>query len=299
LTESGRNSLNPKTHISSFILLAILAIIVCAFYVSPLLGTAGLKDGPPETIDLFAGEVHPGTGTLVYRQGAKVELIELGAQSGHYGLGIVFHSSALPEAFQKEFQNTHIIQIVLGTMTSKLQEQVPEFGGISLITKKIPSHPQIFNTKLRTAASSDILNLGLMLVTSPSTPREQVDEQKLKSTYFAQSGTIILTPLETFRPIQTDNAGTIIKFRTQTVRLEFNNELATPFSGEKAELQGKLEIPLYWPDGKPAELFAKKIANRSLAGMSAPPSQPPTGITRHNRNLAGSTKKDAAPTNGQ
>ncbi len=272
---------------------------VCAFAAPPLLGATKPGEVPAELLDIFATDAHPGTGTVVFHQGEKVELVELGPQSGHYGLGIVFHSSALPEAFQEEFHDTHIIQIVLGTMASKLQSQVAQFGGISLITRKIPSQSQTFHTKPLTAQSHDILNLGLLMISSPSMLREQADEQKLKGTFFGESGTVILTPLAKFRSIQTETSGNPLHFKTQTMRLEFNSQLGTPFSNEKAELQGKLEIPIYWPEGKPAELFAKKIATRSLAGMSAPPSEPPTGITQHKHNLAGSTKKDANSKNPQ
>ncbi len=265
----------------------------------PLLGAGKAGEPAADAIDIFAPETHAGSGTVVYRQGGKVELIDLGPESGRYGLGIVYPAKLLPEAYREEFKGAFIIQIQLGTMASKLQEQVSQFGSMSLITKHIPTTSQTFQTKIRDAKTNNIFNLGLMMMTSPSAPREQADEQRLKSTYFAQSGSVIVTPLFDPREVKTENGSSTLQFKTQTMRLEFNSELSTPFSNEKAELQGKLEIPIYWPDSKSAELFTKKIAARSLAGMTAPPPPPPTGITQHPRSLAGSTKKDTTSSDGQ
>lgn len=241
---------------------------------------------------LFSVETRPGRGTLIYRQGAKSEKVELGAAAGHYGMGVVFRGSLLPTPYSQDYGNARILQIALGTLKANLQAQVPQFGSLTLIMKEIPKQRTVLKLLIPSGKDASLKELGLLLFTSPSTPSEQGDEDKLKGTYFAQSGTIALTPLGSAEKLEVRSQGRIVGFKSQTVRLEIDALLATPFTTQETTLKGSIELPLYWPVGKEAKAMTRRIAADSLGTAPALPG--PEGLTTHKREIAGSNKKDAS-----
>lgn len=285
-----------KDKISSLLFTSLnIALLFCQIGLAAPQLLGGAKEPESrELVDIFSTD-NPGSGTLVYKQGAKTELVQLGNTTGTYALGIIFKSTDLPEGFQTEFKNTHIIQLVFGTFSSKLQTQVPQFGAISLVSRDIPTETQTFKTVIRGKDSNAVENLGFILFSSPNTPLELSEEDRLKSNFFSRQGYITLLPLLHLRDIAVPGGTSTLNFKSRSVQLEINSQLSSPFSQDAADLQGKIEVPLYWADGKESESFVKKIASHMLSGIAAPPSRPPSPISHHNRSLAGSTRKDATP----
>jgi len=123
----------------------------------------------------------------------------------------------------------------------------------------------------------------LLLFSSPSLKTSQSDEDKLRNTYFAQSGVITVTPLKIPEPVDVKAEGKRLKFRRQLMKLEFNATLVTPFSTIQNDLKGFAEFLVYWPSGKSAKTFAKRIATESLASSTTTIPEPspdkPRGLT--------------------
>ena len=87
--------------------------------------------------------------------------------------------------------------------------------------------------------------MALLLITSPSAPSEQSDEEKLKGTYFAQSGTITATTVGISTKMLIRSQGKSLSFRKQSLRLIIDAKLVTPFNTQETSLSGAIEIPIY------------------------------------------------------
>lgn len=260
------------------------ALLILLLFNAEAFGIATLKLN-----EIFSVEGSPGNGKLVYTQGEKVETIALGEETGHYALGIIFKGTSLPEPYSKDFKDDSILQIALGTMRSKVQFQVPQFGAVTLVSRGPLTTRTVFKLTVPTGSPSIPKSLALLLFTSPFTPNEQNDEEKLKGTYFAQSGTLTVTPKGKPKLIGVRSQGKNVNFKKQTMTVDFKAGLATPFNAQENNLKGTIEFPVYWPSGKQAEKLTQKIATDSLGGMGPVPS--PDGLP-YNRDVAGSTKKD-------
>ena len=113
---------------------------------------------------------------------------------------------------------------------------------------------------------------------SPSTKGDQTDEEKLKGTYFAKSGTITVTPIKSPQSISIKSQGKRIAFKKQTMKLEFDAKLGTPFNTAESSLAGSVEFSVYWPNGKEAKELARRISTESMGKpnpFTHPPGTPP------------------------
>jgi len=271
----------------SLLLAVIFTIPVGA--VEPLLPT---EVGAPVTrlVEIFSQEQPSGHGTLTYKIGTDTQTITFGT-TPQYARGIVFHSSALPTAFREEIKGLHILQFTLGTLRPKAADKIPQFGHISLITRKIPGQQTVFKATTPQGKRTVPEGLAVLLFTPPTASINRSDEDKLRDSYFAQSGVITVTPVGSPELVDTDADKGRLTFKAQTFRLDFNVMMATPFNTQLLDLRGQVDAPLYWPAGKTSEQFIANVAKDSL--KSSPlPVQMPEGILHHKRDVAGSTKKD-------
>jgi len=242
-------------------------------------------------IEVFSVDKNPGKGKLTYAKGNTLERIDLGKSDGHYAIGFVFRSSQMPEPYRSDFKNNDVLQIALGTLKSHLQTQVPQFATATLITDEPLKKRTTFRLMLPSGKEKNLKNTALFLFTSPKTPNEQTDEDKLKSTFFAPTGTVVVTPQGKFAMVRIRSQGRKYNFAVQVMRMEFSATLSTPFNPQENTLRGSIEVPIYAPYGKGAKLLTEKIAQDVLGNRVGPlPSS--EGLNTHNRDVAGSTKKD-------
>jgi len=243
---------------------------------------------PVKLNDVFSVDKTPGTGKLVYSQGDKTETIELGTESGHYSMGLVFKNSLLPESVTKDLKGDEVVQIVLGTQKGKVQFQIPQFGSATLISRGIDSLRNTYKLTIPNGAPNQDPAIALLLFTSPQTPTEQSDEEKLKGTFFAQSGKLIITPAGKSDTLSVRYQGKMLNFKKQNFTVKLDAALVTPFNSSENSLKGEITFPIYTAKGKAAEALIRKIAGDSLGGMPSAPTQ--DGISTHNRDVAGSSK---------
>ena len=254
----------------------------------PLLDADQVAASAPPIMEILKADPKSVSGTLNYKQGINLETLVFGETTGLYGTGLVLHSSALPGEMGQLFKGKHALQIALGNSPSAT-DKIPQFGSVTLIFNKIPTKPQTFKTVFpKPPFPGD--NVALILFSSPQSPRARNDEDRLKGSFFAQNGTIILTPVGKPQTVMAPHRGEQMAFKTQVFRLEFNSLLVTPFTNEGADLKGKLELPVFWPDGKESESLIKHLSFETL-GASTAPLVAPESVPHHNREVTGSSKK--------
>jgi hypothetical protein len=106
--------------------------------------------------------------------------------------------------------------------------------------------------------------MAFLLFTSPSTPNQQSDEEKLKTTYFARNGKITVTPKGKAIGLDINYQGKMVPFRVQNYLIEIDTPLSTPFSPQEGTLKGTIQIPIYCPDGPAGKEITKSIAAQSF-----------------------------------
>lgn len=226
---------------------------------------------PLKLLDVFSSEKNPGRGKLNYLLQDKTETFELGAKSGLYAIALSFTSKTLPPSFTKDVQSGEVLQLVMGRIPSPNSSQVPQFGAATLISAgKIGRH-LTFPLAVPSPKTKGMKNVGLLLFTSPQTPTDQTDEQKLKGTYLAESGNLTFNRSGREKIIQVKHEGETLRFKLQPIELEFNAKLVTPFNVNPAQLTGTVELPLYAPLGKEAEKLMMRLATESMGSLAPPP----------------------------
>lgn len=239
--------------------LSILLSLFCAL---------AFSDNGPELTSLFSAANNPGSGILELKMGDKVEKIVFGAESGYYGLGMIFSGQGLPDPYRSDFKDREVIQIALGNLRAVDTGKIPQFGAATLVSPKLVEGKLLtfpFNInedKKKKKYTFD--NMGILLFTSPVTPKDQSDEEKLKVTFFAAEGSLNLLPLNTPKLFTAKSQSGPVKFSERKVKLQFKAGLGTPFSETVGALEGVIEIPVYTPAGKAAEKLASDIATKSL-----------------------------------
>ena len=94
------------------------------------------------------------------------------------------------------------------------------------------------------------------------------DEEKLKGTFFAREGALILSASSTPKGFSVPLDGRKIPFKMQPMRMEIHATLTTPFNSEEHRLQGKVEFPLYWPEGSTGKRVAREMAETAFSAKS-------------------------------
>ncbi|MCB0416943.1 MAG: hypothetical protein H6617_07550 [Bdellovibrionaceae bacterium] len=248
------------------------------------LGQALVEPETPTKIEitsLFSPEENPGSGTLIFTQGERGEEIKLGLESGYYAYGLVFRSDLLPQPHRHNFGNKLIIQVSFGTVRSKLVGRIPQFGALTLFAQGIPEIPRTFVLRTQPKSGSVVKTGAVMLLSSPSSMQEQSDEEKLRGSYFAKGGKLIVTPMGALKVLSTGSGKEKLKFNAQAFEFQFEASMMTPFNNQvKGGLDGKINIPLYWPANKAARELLTDLAVQSLDDTGPLPERPPASVPR-------------------
>ena len=261
-----------------------------ALFATFLLLSQANGDSPAKLMDSFSPEKNPGSGVMTYLQNGKAEKIPLGPEKGLYALGMRFSGNMLPAPYSQSFKDHEVLQVIMGTLRNQIQFQVPQFGSATLVFKTGAAMPVLFSFEKTPKVSSKPAPLAFLLFTSPATLNNQSDEAKLKGTYFSQSGTAKLQEKGKSQILETSFQGKRVAFMRQTMKLELNTSLSTPFNAQENSLKGDIEFPVYTPYGPAAEAIAKKMARDSFTSLVTPMAT--EGLSKHNRNVAGSSKQN-------
>jgi len=243
-----------------------LFLTCCILFLSQPLSalSEGIQESAPvELSDFLSISPHPGEGSLVFSGETDQETLSFGIDSGIYGLGMVLKGAWLPEPYRKDLDNRTLIQISMGTLKSKLEGKVAEFGILTLVTPEIPKETSAFdifdpgkssNNKRRKEARAMFM--------SPRAQLLQGDPEKLQGTYFGKSGGVTLTPVGAPKQIVIRSKENKLLFKSQVMKVELNMQLSTPFNPLEKKLTGSIQFPIYIPQGKNTENLMIKLANR-------------------------------------
>jgi hypothetical protein len=220
-------------------------------------------------VDLFSAEKNPGRGTLEYVRGSETDKIVFGADTGHYVMGMVFSHDTLPPAIQNEFKNNEVIQLIFGTIAHTAGSRVSQFGSATLMVTRQVAVTRTIPLRIPTPADPLLAESAFMLFTSPQMGAQLSDEEKLKGSFFAKDGNLILTAASTPKAIPVTVDGRKVPFKLQAMRMNVQAILTTPFNSEEHLLKGQVEFPLYWPDGAAGRRVAREMAEASFGGKSS------------------------------
>lgn len=215
--------------------------------------------------ELFSVESNPGAGALEYGKGKPVQTVRFGSTDGHYAMGVLFPGKALPTQVAKDLGSRSVLQIVFGTLRTKLTTEVPQFAAASIFLEQLRNQPKTFPVLIPDPKASKARNFGLFLFTEPNTAAEMNDEEKLKRTFFGQKGSLTAQLIGTKKTIEIQNREKKVPFHVQVLKLEVNVTTGTPFNPEEFPIRGKVELPVYWPGDKRGMELMRQIAKDSFA----------------------------------
>lgn len=263
--------------------------------VTPLLNAAekkvGKDEAPPavpkttgtdkvnvKLTELFGTEETPGSGTIGYSVGAQLQQIALGKETGVYALGLVFDGLELPAQMRKTKVKPTIIQMAIGFNRGKIGSQVPQFAALTILGTENPKVKKTYPLVVPNPADKNRNEMAFLLFTPPTTPAERSDEEKLKTTFFANKGMISLSPQGEVQSLEAKRNGERLKFSVRFIDAEIDGLLATPFHTEPGKIQARFKFPLYWPANDAAKKLVRRMAQDSLDGAS---------VEKANRAVAG------------
>jgi hypothetical protein len=219
--------------------------------------------------ELFSAEKNPGRGTLEYARGATTDKIVFGAETGHYLMGMVFAHDTLPRSIQAEFKNNEVIQLAFGTLAQSAGARVGQFGSATVLVSRQVATTRTIPLRIPTPADPLLPESAFMLFASPDMGAQLSDEEKLKGTFFAKGGNLILTAANAPKTIPVAVDGRKIPFKIQAMRMNVQAVLTTPFNSEEQSVKGQVEFPLYWPEGAAGKRVAREMAEASFNAKTA------------------------------
>jgi hypothetical protein len=214
-------------------------------------------------LDLFNVEQAPGQGALRLEVGDRKEEFALGTASGYYGLGIVFSGKRLPPPAAQDLETHQLVQISFGSMRNRLQGQVPQFAAVAVALEELPNGKVTVNIEERKAREKPGPS-AYLLVTAPSTPNDRSDEEKLKGFFFGQWGKVTLTAQGGERVVDGKANGKRYSFRVRFYEVGLDVAIGTPFNAVTGRLGGSVIVPIYRPNGRPAQALLERIAAKSF-----------------------------------
>lgn len=224
-----------------------------------------------EFLDLFSSNNSPGEGSLTYADETEKETITFGIDSGIYGVGLVIKGKWLPENYKKDFSKSYIIQLALGTLKSKLDNKIPQFGAATLIHSEVPKEPTAYPIQERGKKTRSNSPQSIIYFTSPKTLMSQSEQQKLQGTFYHKSGGITVTPVGETEQIAVQTDTSKVFFKKQKMKFDFQMVLSTPFNGLEKKLTGTIIFPVFTPTGKAAEALALRLSGALEQGKSPLP----------------------------
>jgi len=215
------------------------------------------------------------------------ETLSFGKTDPAYGIGLLFAAKNLPNQFLKSNGGNSLIQISFGNRNPS-PNQLAQFGSLSIRTSSIPLKQSIELSFQNLDKKDSGKNPSAFLIfNSIQTSRTSSESEKLKGTYFSDKGTLKLTPKGEPKKVSFKVEGRSLQFRTQQISLALDVKLGTPFSNEKTDLKGAIDIPLYWPAESQADIWIQKLAKNSLETFPEISPQ-----DRPQRSLASPKKRD-------
>ncbi len=218
--------------------------------------------------ELFGTEETPGSGSIGYSVGPQLQKIALGKESGVYALGLVFENIDLPAQLKKNKLKQAVIQLAIGVNRSKLAGQVPQFAAMTILSNDTPQLRKVYPLVVPNPGDKNRKEMAFLLFTPPTTPAERTDEDKLKTTFFANGGKIALTPYGGTQSLDAKRNGDRLKFNVRFYEAEIDGDLVTPFHTEPGKIQAKFKFPLYWPANEAARRLVQRMAQDSLDGAN-------------------------------
>lgn len=216
-------------------------------------------------------DTESGSGALTYAIGETKENVTFGPKSGRFLMAFAVDGKLLPTGFKKDFAGKWVIQLALGNLKGSNPNDLAQFGAASLIVLQLPTEKTTVNIRIPDAREKKLKNTGYLLFSSPSTPADRSNEEKLKGTYFGSLGTAVLVPIGDKRKVAMQIEGKPVLFYEQKMKADINTEMTTPFNSVPSHLGGSVEFPVYWPASKAAETFAKNVVSSSFAAPGAEP----------------------------
>ncbi len=217
----------------------------------------------------FSVEQNPGTGTLRLKQGDKEEVVQIGTLEGHYALGMFLRGNRLPPPMNEEFKDLLILQTAFGNIKAKHPGLVPQFGTITLASAGKMGKLKTFKLRPPMGREPSFKDAGLLLFTSAKFPLEQNDQDKLKGTYIAKSGDVVLRAENKPDKVELPFGEKSLTFNRQTIRLDISGELVTPFNPQDMRITGRVEFPVYWPVSPLAEKLVMDTAAENLSPLGS------------------------------
>lgn len=227
-------------------------------------------------IDTFSVDKEPGKGTLEFEVGDKKEAISFGAATGYYALGMYFSAKTLPAPYNKELAGHQILQLVLGSLPNRNPAQVPQFGSLMFVASKRIQAPTSFKLETSKKSHAKLVNTALVMLTSPLSPFEQSDEERLKGTFFAKSGGFSVKRVGKEKTVQILMDGKYHPFLAQSMEVSAQATLETPFNPVEAKLTGQLRFMAYSAKNAKAEELAQGLIAEGLGRSPARTSPPPS-----------------------
>ncbi|NDD03614.1 MAG: hypothetical protein EB078_01795, partial [Proteobacteria bacterium] len=220
-----------------------------------LLGISFLGNATPasssipvlKTMEIFSVDQIAGEGQLDFKLGESNESIEFGKDKTHYGLGLVFTQNNLPESYQKMIGDYQVIQIALGNRGNIPADLQPQFGSITIKVKKIPTlRPIRINIQDIQKADKEKRESAFFVFNSSQTKISTDDQEKLKATFFSETGVITLSPIGSAEKVTVKSEGKNLPFKKQMMKLMVNGQVGNPFTTVKGSLLGTVQFPIYW-----------------------------------------------------
>jgi hypothetical protein len=219
-----------------------------------------------DLITEFNVQKNPGSGNLVFTQGGNPKNLELGAQTGYYGMGMVLKGSLLKSDYQKELKNKIILQLNFGNFNAKSLKESPQFSTLTLVDETVPKKEVTY--QLKTSKPENINKIGLMLFQSPFTPEIPGPEQRLQNSYFAKLGTVKVSPTGKIERVPIVFQNKNYELSLQRYKVSIDGLLTTPFdASQNPALRANVEIPVYYANSPDEEKLIFNLAqNSQLSG---------------------------------
>lgn len=236
---------------------------------------------PLKSVELFSIEQISGEGKVDFKLNDQTEVIEFGKDKSHYGLGLVFTQKNLPDTYKKSIGNFQVIQIALGNRGTASSELMPQFGALTLKVSKIPTLRSI-KIKIQDTQKADKQKeeSGFVVFNSSQMKFSNDEQEKLKNTFFSDSGEITLSPIGNMERVLVKSEGKSLSFRRQMMSLGIQAQVSSPFNTVKGKLSGTVQFPIYWAIEKESEKLVSELAQKSLDRNPEiiPPEQAPRTI---------------------
>lgn len=238
-------------------------LILCLGFFISILAISAVPIPGSEPGGLFFDSLES-EGKLEFSLSQSKETLEFGKLQSAFGMGLIFFSKNLPKNFSKSIGNQSIIQISLGNRNPS-ENQITQFGSLSIKTSalrlKKPLEVLFQDINQKNAPQRE----SVFLVINPSrTIKGSTDTEKLQGTFFSEQGKLQVSPKGKIKIASFKVEGQYLRFRKQTMTLVLDAKLGSPFSDDKGQIKGSIDIPFFWPAEPAADKWIKKIAQNSL-----------------------------------